>query len=150
MQDGGNVTSAEVAVVSVAGGVPTRLTFNAAWEYGVSWSPDGQWLVFGSKQDGTWQLYLMHPAGSNRTRLESGGGNAPAWSPDGRTIAFTSDRAGNDNIYVMDAGGGNVRRLTTGASHHDNAVWTPDGRRLAFNSDRDGVNDLVVMDADGG
>jgi TolB protein len=154
-QAGGGAATAELAVVDADGGHLRRLTANAAQEYGASWAPDGRRLAFGSRQDGTWRVYVLDADGAEgadpRPVAGTEQGNAPAWSPDGRTIAFTSDRTGNDNIYVVAAAGGAARRLTTGPRHHDNAVWSPDGRRLAFNSDRDGgANDLFVMDADGG
>src|SRR5436853_4231836 len=34
-----------------------------------TWSPDGQWLTFVSRQNGNADLYRMHADGSARTRL---------------------------------------------------------------------------------
>ncbi len=52
---------------------------------------DGKGIVFGSRHDGTWQLYMMQADGSAQTLLpQAGGGNAPALSPGGRKLSFTA------------------------------------------------------------
>jgi dipeptidyl aminopeptidase/acylaminoacyl peptidase len=63
-QAGGDTTTAELAVVDADGGHLRRLTANAAQEYGASWSPDGRRLAFGSKQDGSWRVYVLDADGA--------------------------------------------------------------------------------------
>ena len=129
----------------------TRLTNNSAEEYGVSWSPDGREIAFGSTQDGTWQIYVMKADGSEMRRLETGGGNAPAWSRDGQFIVFNSDRQGPGDVFVLELGTGVVRQLTHEKSRFDGLPsWSPDGSRIAFMSFRDGRSDIYMMDNDGG
>lgn len=150
-QDGFDERTSELFKIAVDGSGRTRLTSNDAQEYGASWSPDGTRIAYGSKQDGTWQIYTMKADGSDSRQLETGGGTAPAWSPDGKSIAFNSDRDGRDDLYLLDLATGAVRQLTDSNDRFDgNAAWSPDGTRLAFRSGccfRD--DDIVVINADG-
>ena len=113
-------------------------------------------IVFDSKRDGTQEIYVMDPDGSNQQRLTRAlakdGSWHPAWSPDGKKIAFSSNRDGTPELYLMDADGSNVKRLTHTAEKrtvNECADWSPDGRRIAFCSSRDGKGEIYVMDADG-
>ena len=109
-------------------------------------------IVFSSDRDGDYEIYSMHPDGSDVKRLTNNSGydDLPAWSPDGKKIAFVSDRHGSPEIYVMNSDGSRVRRLTED-NGPDNALpaWSPDGGRIAYSSERGGNREIYVMDADG-
>jgi TolB protein len=64
-QEGPDTDTAELAVIDADRSNPRRLTTNHACQYGASWSPDGRRLVFGSKQDGTWRVYVINADGSD-------------------------------------------------------------------------------------
>ncbi len=150
-QQGSDVTTSEIARINVDGSDERRLTANHAWEYGASWSPDDQRIVFGSKMDGSWQLYTMNADGTQQQPLPtSTPGNAPVWSPDGEQIVFKSDHEGNNNIYVVNRDGSKQRTLTANSTAiNSTPTWSPDGRRIAFWSDRDGASNIFVMNSDG-
>lgn len=114
-------------------------------------SPDGKWMVFESKRDGNWELYLASINGSDARRLtESAGADTqPAWSPDGNQIAFTSLRGGRPGIYIMDRVGNNVRAVETGAPAQL-AAWSADGMSLFFVSGGDDRNELRRIDLETG
>ncbi len=38
------------------------------------WSPDGQWIAFSSKKDGTQQIYIMRKDGSGLKQITQGPG----------------------------------------------------------------------------
>src|SRR3972149_3275713 len=84
----------EIYAMNADGSGQTRLTNNAATEYGPAWSPDGTKIAFWSDRDGNWEVYAMNADGSGQTRLtnNSAWDAAPAWSPDGTKIAFYSSR----------------------------------------------------------
>jgi Tol biopolymer transport system component len=112
-------------------------------------SPDGRHIVFTSRRDRDYEIYVMNADGSAPRRLTRSRGidtNA-VFSPDGRRIAFTSNRDGNYEIYVMDSGGGNIRRVTHNDERDDFPCWGPDGNHLVFVGERAGRIDLYMIEA---
>lgn len=97
-------------------------------------SPDGTRIALAYKQHDHWEVYVMNPDGSGRTRLtetpyyvlaeqtlkgqtaRQWNNTAPAWSPDGKQIAFLTDRSGQWEIWVMQADGSNQRPLIPAAA----------------------------------
>ncbi len=125
------------------------------WDYPAahpSWSPDSARIVFDSRRDGDFEVYVMNADGSSVEQLTDHDRIDwwPAWSPDGERIAFTSDRDGHGGeIYVMNADGSGVVQLTDTDYDDSNPAWSPDGGRIAFRSNRDGDWGIYVMNADG-
>jgi len=137
----------EIYVMNPDGTGQTRLTNDAAGDFGPAWSPDGTKIAFNRGFD----IFVMNADGSTQTRLTSAAAMniAPSWSPDGTKIAFHSSRDGNFEIYVMNADGSNPTRLTSNAAGDFAPAWSPDGQRIVFRSNRDGNNEIYVMAKDG-
>jgi hypothetical protein len=78
-----------------------------------AWSPDCTQIAFAREEGGNWDIYVINPNGSGRSRLTSDGAIefAPVWSPAGDSIAFLSNRDGRWAIWVMDPNGQNPREL---------------------------------------
>lgn len=114
-------------------------------------SPDGARLVFASRRDNDFEIYVMNASGSGQTRLTKSKGidARPVFSPDGKRIAFTSNRDGNYEIYVMAADGSDPRRVTEHPERDDHPCWHPDGKSLVIVSERDGRFDLYRVDVPG-
>jgi dipeptidyl aminopeptidase/acylaminoacyl peptidase len=114
-----------------------------------NFSPDGQKIVFTSRRDQDFEIYVMNANGSDQRRLTYSRGidKAPVFSPDGSRIAFTSNRDGNYEIYVMDADGRNPRRVTRSSERSDYPCWHPDGKHLVFVGERNGRFDLYLIEA---
>jgi Tol biopolymer transport system component len=77
----------DVWVIDVARGVPTRFTFDTAFDVFPLWSPDGSRVVFTSNRKGVFDLYwrLSSSAGADDLLLESDQTKAPTgWSSNGR------------------------------------------------------------------
>jgi hypothetical protein len=111
-------------------------------------------IAFETNQDGNYEIYVVQPDGSGRTRLTNVAAALdvdPSWSPDGRELAFESDRdkQGPSEIYAMGADGSNPRRLTTNPANDRGPQWSPLGRQIVFESNRDGNSELYAMNADG-
>ena len=109
-------------------------------------------IVFSSKRDGNYEIYVMNANGESQIRLTHHPLDdwQPVWSPDGTRIAFISNRnGGNIQIYTMDSNGTNPTRLTDGVWDREPA-WSPDGRKIAFAGYPEEFNfEIYVMDADG-
>jgi len=77
------------------------------------WSPDCTQIAFAREENGNWDIYVINPDGSGRSRLTSEGAMefAPVWSPAGDSIAFLSNRDGRWGIWVMDPNGQDPRKL---------------------------------------
>jgi Tol biopolymer transport system component len=76
-------------------------------------SPDGQWIVYTSEQDGNWDVFQVSIAGGQPIRLttQPGKDGIPAWSPDGAYIAYASEQNGSWAIWVMTGNGGGKQKL---------------------------------------
>jgi Tol biopolymer transport system component len=147
---GRNLTS--VWVVNADGTDAQPVSGGPSFAEHPKWSPDGRWIAYqeqtawgstGSRDDSSYDLWLVRPDGSDLKELETGGvfgsselyvgyGSAWAWSPDSKQIVYTygseSDSESRPKINVLNLSTGSKRRLTSGSY----PVWSPDGRRLAF------------------
>lgn len=87
----------------------------------LSWSPDGEHLVFEAYKNGKDRIFKMKSDGSDLMQLtvEDRWGSRPSWSPDGEKIMFTSsspDILGDSGkpvvqIYTMKSDGTEIRRF---------------------------------------
>lgn len=143
-----DLSGADIYALTVDSGEVTRLTDNAAEDYGPVWSPDDEKIAFTSTRDGNSRIYVMDADGENEARAGTGNANdwEPTWSPDGTRIAFVSDRDGNPELYVMDADGTDVQRLTDSAGSDWEPAWKPSGKTLLFSSNRDGDFDIFSLE----
>src|SRR6266446_748480 len=113
-----------------------------------AWSPDGKQLAAVLTKDGTSQIYLMSPDGTNLRRLTFSQGidTEPFFTPDGQSIYFTSDRGGSPQIYRMPASGGEPVRVTFEGDYNVSPRVSPDGKILAYISRVSGRFQLMAMD----
>ncbi len=148
----------------------TKLPLRQATDEVNDWSPDGKWLVVVSKREppfnSGYQLYRMHPDGSEELRLTKDGLNCyPRFSPDSRKILYVHQtaKAGN-SLHVIHVDGTSDREIVRedeeGSGSVEDACWSPDGGWLAvvrFDSklDENGKRGrphnyrIEIMDTDG-
>ena len=143
----------EIYVMNADGSGQANLTRHPANEWGPAWSPDGTQIAFNSDREGTPQVYVMNPDGSNVRRLTDVEGEYPAWSPDGSSGAGPAYE-----VFVMNADGSGLVRLTEAPGEDGWPAWSRDGTRIAFSSTRDDhgqlgpdgpLFDIYVMSVDG-
>ncbi len=94
---------ANICLMNVDGTNLKQLTFETGPDtHDPDWSPDSNKIVYASKKDGDFEIYVMDADGSNKTQLTTNVGiddNYPRWSPDGQNIIFASNRSGHEEIW---------------------------------------------------
>jgi Tol biopolymer transport system component len=144
-----------IYTLPATGGAAKRITtlFNDARQ--PVFSPDGKWITFFGYLDGGYDLWTIHPDGTDQHQLTWGpfDDREPAYSHDGRYIAFASDRddplGSSYNIWTLDLQTGAIKRITKDASENHMPTWSPDDKEIAFNSTRDTTSVFAVNVADG-
>jgi Tol biopolymer transport system component/DNA-binding winged helix-turn-helix (wHTH) protein len=125
---------------------------------GLSWSPDGDWLVFPdsrSAEDPS-AIYALSLKSLEAKQLSFpmnswDGDYNPVFSPDGKKIAFVRGAdAGARNLYVMNADGSNCAKLTSKGRTVSGLTWTRDGSEIVFSSDIGGGLSLWRIRSGGG
>jgi hypothetical protein len=53
----------------------TRLTFDPGLQIGVTWSPDGRYIAYGSNRSGKFDNWLQQVSGGNPVQITKGPGN---------------------------------------------------------------------------
>jgi len=100
-----------------------------------AWAPDGRHLAVVLTRDGSSQIYLVRPDGTDLRRISFSGAidTEPNFSPDGQFLLFTSDRGGTPQIYRMSAdGSGPADRLTFDEGNSFSPCYSPDGKSFVF------------------
>lgn len=151
--DSGHEGSADIWLVPLDGGDPTRLTSDLADELFPVWSPDMEWIAYASQDSALSEIsdiFVMRADGSDRRNLTNGPGynTAPTWSPDGAWIAFDSNREGNLDIWAVPFAGGESVQLTADPAIDSQPDWSPDGKKIAFVSHRGGSHAVWTVEVE--
>lgn len=165
------INRGEVFAFSDKHGVTRQITFTPAAEEGLTISPDGKTLVYGSERTGIWNLYKatmpreedLHFAYATTIEEEplfkdnKVERTNPSFSPDGKEVAFIEDRT---FLKVLNLETGKVRQITDGSQHYTRQhygfeyQWSPDGKWFALTiitNQRDPYSDIAIVSAvDGG
>jgi serine/threonine-protein kinase len=128
----------------------TRLTFVRASHTSPIWSPDSQYVVFGSFPGG---IFWTRADGAGQPQaLTQGLAFAYPWSftPDGKRLAYV-ERAATSQIWTVplenQAGqlkAGKPEQFLKSSFNDAAPSFSPDGRWLAYQSDESGKNEVYV------
>lgn len=117
--------------------------FNAAW------SPNGQFLVFGSFNGLFWAR--SDGAGQPKQLLGKQGQQAPSIAPDGKHVAFIEVPGGNVQIFTapLEVSNGELQAGPQepffNSTFSDTwPAFSPDGKWLAYQSNSSGANEIYV------
>lgn len=87
-----------------SGGRSEKVVESSADEWDPALSPDGRWLAFASKRNGSWDLYVAPTSNLARLRRITdlpGDEWDPAWHPSGRVLLFGSAQEGEPKIMAL-------------------------------------------------
>ena len=119
--------------------VPRRLGIPVLHQSAVTWSPDGQRLVYASGKE----LHLARSDGTEIRKLASVAGIPffVRWSPDGRNLRFSVSGSGTNDtasaLWEVSVDDGQMRPVLPGWDplwYTCCGAWTPDGRYFVFQS----------------
>ena len=153
--------SDDIWIVDLGRGVPTRFTFDAAFDIYPVWSPDGSQVVFSSNRSkGGYDLY-QKPVGSTRSetpvaaaspieaRLSvqgTPGRLVMDWSPDGRFLMYRAiDQKTGVDIWALPLDGGKPFPIVQTEFDERDAQFSPDGKWIAYQSNQSGSFEIYVQ-----
>ncbi|NOT64077.1 MAG: hypothetical protein HOP19_28010 [Acidobacteria bacterium] len=123
-----------------------------------SWSPDGQWIVFGfggflqDRYQKPAKLMLVKRDGTGLQSLTDGEPNTgfPSYSADGKQIVYRvwgNKETGEMGLRIMTLADRSVRVLTN--DYDNNPYWSPVGERIVFARKADNNYDVYTIKPDG-
>ena len=149
----------EVYVMSLAGGLPKRLTWDGLRDLVVGWTPQGEVLFTSRRGSGfpAGQLFAVHPVSGARRAIALSQAAEGAW--DGGTLYFTRQESNISNtrryrggtiqqLWVWSGGSAEAKRLMPDDSAASRTPMPWQGR-IVFVGDRSGSMNLWSVKLDG-
>ncbi len=122
--------------IAPSGGGPARaLTQHVEAEVNPVFSPDGQWVAFGSKRNGNWDIFATPASGGLARQLtwHSGADLPQGWSPDGTKILFSGRRdSPNNGIYTIDVATLRTELVVEDFAAMSTPGYSPDGKTVVY------------------
>lgn len=117
-----------------------------------AWTPDGERIVFHSKRDGNFEIYIMGKDGGHQTNLTNTNTIElfPSVSHAGDAVAFVGEVDGNYDIYIMNIDGTNRQRLTDEARIDDWPSWRDNDETILYDYVDGDDYAILSMDRTGG
>jgi len=116
---------------------------------GTVWSPDDEWLIFGTDREGVWQIFRRRALGlgSEELLLENALRVDPVdWSPDGKYLTVDVLELGADKhiaLYTFEDQSFEV--LIDTPFVENGGRFSPDGQWLAYTSNETGRYEIYVV-----
>jgi Tol biopolymer transport system component len=139
----------DIWILEIARNLRTRFTFDPETELRPIWSPDGQWIAYGSDQSGSSDIMRKKVSGTGSAELilsSPNDCNPTDWSPDGNLLAFTEvDSSGINKMGFFNFSTGKVDRIHPGVGYSEgDAQFSPDGKWIVYQSMETGQVEIFV------
>ena len=139
--------------MSADGSSQRQLTLNTRQNFDPVVSPDGRYIVWGSRSTGNTNLWRMSIDGGNPKQITSGAGDyLPDFSPDGKWILYTAydPVSGFWSVWKVAAAGGTPLRITEKESALPSI--SPDGKLFVciYQDTPGAAYKIAVISLDGG
>jgi Tol biopolymer transport system component/imidazolonepropionase-like amidohydrolase len=136
----------DLYTLPMSGGEARRITSGPAWDTQPRFSPDGNWIAFVSDRNGTDNLWVIRPDGTEPrvvTRDRKNLAGSPSWSPDGNYLAVRRGESSLDLnelwLYHKDGGTGIQLTKRDGATKGvASPTFSPDGKYIYFSGSTQG------------
>ncbi|MFC5175653.1 TolB family protein [Nocardioides taihuensis] len=112
-----------------------------SWAYDPEFSPDGQWIAVGEREEATKPergIAVFRVHGRRHLAMLThlpGSESQPSWSGNGRRLLFVREDGGTTVIMSMRTDGTALRRVVGTPALDALPVWAPNGGRFAYYSD---------------
>lgn len=125
-----------------------NITNDPYTDYGIKWSPDGNFILFAKQVNKQYDLYLYDVKWKTSVQLTNDTINqyGPSFSPDGKDILYASNADHKENeIYLMNLSTLKTTRITHNNRLDGSPTFHPDGIRIFYTSfmDRDSANNIT-------
>jgi len=134
--------------ISTSSDQPLNITNDKYVDYGIKWSPDGNFILFAKQVNKQYDLYLynINLKTTEQLTADSFDQYAPSFSPDGKSILFVSNIDHNQyEIYLMNLATKRTIQITSNNRLDGSPTFHPDGNRIFYTSfmDRDSANRIT-------
>jgi roadblock/LC7 domain-containing protein len=143
-------SSTDLWLLDLERGLPTKFTFDPAFDLYPVWSPDGNRIAFSSNRgkDG-FDLYVKSATGTGSEDFLLGGEGgqiAEDWSPDGRFLLYKNVVANNADLWALPMGGDQKPiPVAQTAFTEASGRFSPDGKWVAYQSNESGRFEIWVQ-----
>lgn len=125
-----------------------NITNDKYTDYGIKWSPDGNYILFAKQVNKQYDLYLYNVKLKTTERLTNDTLDqyGPSFSPDGKNILYVSNADHKQNeIYLMNLSTKKTTRITKNDRLDGSPTFHPDGVRIFYTSfmDKDSANKIT-------
>jgi Tol biopolymer transport system component len=142
--------NADVWLMDLASGAPSRFTFDMAVDFTPIWSPDGARIVFASLREGAPNLFqkMANGSGQEDPLYKSPLAKLPSdWSTDGRfLLCGTVDPKTRYDLWVLSIAGDHKWEVFWQTpANESRAMFSPNGRWVVYESDESGKKEIYVQ-----
>jgi serine/threonine-protein kinase len=147
----GFLDATDIYISDLAGGTPSRLTFDSGEESIPLWTPDNQRVVFwASSPSGAGGLFSRAANGTGqaeRLTTSSAKQTPDAFAREGTELVFGAPYSPTSDLHVLSLDGEIDSRTLlpeTATTFEGNASISPNGRWIAYGSDETGDTEIYV------